>query len=1038
MEETMTTRNEIEEAIQLMQEMGIGRKQAVKALSRYNYDVGRAADYIFSGNAESDGEDSSSSSSSSRRGDDSTTPMQLNPWEYEDDRKLTDSSENISIAQSENQQQQQQQAYLVKDYDKKRLSDTFTSYDPAMWSIVPASTTQQDSSAPLLPPRQSVQSSVTWWVDPSNPSERIAKDNISIGLRPPPYDYAYVPVILQTLFSITFFQDAVFAFRPTTDNWGSPLGYWRGEGEAVPTLLSHTATTAITPTPTPPPPSYSSTSDTEDLGDDDDILKEPNDVVHIPISDSVRALMELQKIFAYLRYSKRQYGNVCNFVRAMKTMQTGYQSWDASEPTVDGFFDSLMGMFAKADEHREPNLPKESLQRLYNLFLLKAKDNYGSEVDEQELLYLNLHYDENARRFHDCLGPMVYDYHRDTGSNNSVCEPTNDDTSQHTLSSADDNDWRLTTFERAPPILIVILENNMEESKGSTSNYLVDKTIYLDRYMDENKDEALKRYQQAYQWRQDIRKARIEIAEMGISNCQSSSSITTTTLDKRDILTKTMDYFGDKSDSDTTAPIHALQKLLASVKQKITQRLEELYDIEKSCQEQLNTLFETPDFQKKPYDVRALLYHDGGNGPGHYWGYIWMEQANLRHEEDTQGRWFQFCDAIVTPVTEDEVFNESTAPLAVIYADRAMESPTREDLDNHVPDTLKEFVLKDNENLEESIREYDQGNSTSNSSNTSYDGDAQEISIPDSKFTYRGGECVVAPISDDLPEIDYQPVSEDDDELRKYMNTLLTASQTYPADDYHIMKNFESFLAKNQDYQALETYVYTYADSQVDNVPTFLENESRQDPVLVPLWAEYDTFLKIARIVVNALAAFINAAYLNSLSWLLRAKREEATWKEHLLLETDLINAQSRLQSLGFERLIFTYGKACIKQLDEAAYKKACSAAYCTRGLHEATMLVHNAQTIIGPDRLVGDELFNDMRERWLKFGETTSLTLQQNQADLLNTLIMAFLEPEYQTAAAEEGLATSLDTGTFTEHSFDGPLWSEYKRLCEEAKNAL
>lgn len=95
--------------------------------------------------------------------------------------------------------------------------------------------------------------------------------------------------------------------------------------------------------------------------------------------------------------------------------------------------------------------------------------------------------------------------------------------------------------------------------------------------------------------------------------------------------------------------------------------------------------------------------------------------------------------------------------------------------------------------------------------------------------------------------------------------------------------------------------------------PTFLENESRQDPVLVPLWAEYDTFLKIARIVVNALAAFMNAAYLDSLSWLLRAKREEAAWKEHLLLETDLINGQSRLQSLGFERLVYTYGKACIK-----------------------------------------------------------------------------------------------------------------------------
>lgn len=120
----------------------------------------------------------------------------------------------------------------------------------------------------------------------------------------------------------------------------------------------------------------------------------------------------------------------------------------------------------------------------------------------------------------------------------------------------------------------------------------------------------------------------------------------------------------------------------------------ELYDIEQSCQEQLNTLFETPDFQKKPYDIRALLYHDGGNGPGHYWGYIWMERANLRHEEESeQGQWFQFCDAIVTPVTEDDVFNESMAPLAVIYADRAMDSPTREDLEYHVPDTLKVYKM---------------------------------------------------------------------------------------------------------------------------------------------------------------------------------------------------------------------------------------------------------------------------------------------------------------------------------------------------------
>lgn len=92
--------------------------------------------------------------------------------------------------------------------------------------------------------------------------------------------------------------------------------------------------------------------------------------------------------------------------------------------------------------------------------------------------------------------------------------------------------------------------------------------------------------------------------------------------------------------------------------------------------------------------------------------------------------------------------------------------------------------MRDNEEFEEMIRAYEQGNnnsSASNSSNTSYDGDAQEISISDN---YRG-ECVVEPMNDGL---DYQPAPEDDDELRKYMNTLLVTSQTYTPDDYHIVK----------------------------------------------------------------------------------------------------------------------------------------------------------------------------------------------------------------------------------------------------------
>ncbi|KAI8075229.1 hypothetical protein BC940DRAFT_6593 [Gongronella butleri] len=47
----------LDDAIAQLEILGIDRQKAIKALSRYNYDVERAADYIFSGNAISDDDD---------------------------------------------------------------------------------------------------------------------------------------------------------------------------------------------------------------------------------------------------------------------------------------------------------------------------------------------------------------------------------------------------------------------------------------------------------------------------------------------------------------------------------------------------------------------------------------------------------------------------------------------------------------------------------------------------------------------------------------------------------------------------------------------------------------------------------------------------------------------------------------------------------------------------------------------------------------------------------------------------------------------
>lgn len=95
-----------------------------------------------------------------------------------------------------------------------------------------------------------------------------------IGLRPPSYNFAYSPVLIQALFHVTAFQEAVLSFRPTPYSWGAPKNYWKGFGEPVPGYIMREVVTkrqitksAITPEsstslqsspapPPPPPPQY--------------------------------------------------------------------------------------------------------------------------------------------------------------------------------------------------------------------------------------------------------------------------------------------------------------------------------------------------------------------------------------------------------------------------------------------------------------------------------------------------------------------------------------------------------------------------------------------------------------------------------------------------------------------------------------------------------------------------------------------------------------------------------------------------------------
>ncbi|KAI9314152.1 hypothetical protein BX666DRAFT_2029684 [Dichotomocladium elegans] len=991
----MSTRTEIEEAIQLMQEMGIARKQAVKALSRYNYDVGRAADYIFSGNADTD----SGSDTDAAGGRATTSPTSVPTGERSSSSTWDKDQESLSFGSAEttntpnsvtdspelksiNASPPPAPVELVKDYGKQRDHST-VDYDPALWSVVPVSSSTRQTDMVTQPAGSTAavdttskaldRNSLTWWHDPYNPSERARKSGICVGLRPPPYDSAYVPAVVQALYHISVFQYAVLTYQPLPIHWGSPRGFWCGEGEPVsgisaireervipniPLVDSENTTESIVG-----PHNDIQESDVDSVWEDDGMNSSTSShqIEMRVLPKNVQALSELQKIFGFLRNTKRQYGDVHTFMfldgRAVPGMAIGYK-------------------------------------------LAKAQDDYGDEIDYHELYYLLLKYDANARTFHDCLTPWVYNGRKKHDT------PIGDDSSISSGCTASEVKRRLTTFEVVPPILIVTLaDKNDDPNRLNVNKYQADKTIYMDRYLHENKDEALKRYEQADEWRYEIREAKAEISKLSFNNvhdCRGHHA--KASMDKRELLKKTMEYFRHNTFDDIDgATLESLQSVLSSVDEDITHRLEELHEIEEYRQQSLKYLFDTPDLQKRPYDIRALLHSDGGNGPGHHWAYIWVEQGNLPAdsvpvEEDDlledggstpEGQWFRFFDAIVTPVTEAEVFDEPTSPFAVIYVDRGIKTLSNNDLDAAVPPGLR----ANNASFEKDIKYFGGVNNVDSSDDDARIADAFQTDDDDDddSDTFHEADSLDTIGSNEVQVADNSRI---DEGVRCGGDTVEAHVKEYDADDYRLIQDFANFLRNIDCTSAIDLYNTVYVVEEKDNVAS-AEISSRRDPELAPLWFEYDNLVNVARTVTNGLIAFTEERYSDAVMWFLEAKKEEASWKQHLAVDTLLLDDHPRLMSIGFGGLTSVFGKACVEILESSAYRKASDPAYCVRGLQEAITIAHVAQAIIGPDKIANDPVFNEMRERWLRFSETHGSILQGGQAELLDSLIMAFLESE-------------------------------------------
>lgn len=134
--------------------------------------------------------------------------------------------------------------------------------------------------------------------------------------------------------------------------------------------------------------------------------------------------------------------------------------------------------------------------------------------------------------------------------------------------------------------------------------------------------------------------------------------------------------------------------------------------------------------------------------------------------------------------------------------------------------------------------------------------------------------------------------------------------------------------------------------------------------------------------------------------------------------------------------------------MNDAAYTKASNPSYRSRGLEDAIRIAYQALTIIGPDNIAKDSIYQSMGQLWFSFTEEQNVgsKLTDGQVELLNTLIVTYFEGP--SGGGVSGLQSRSESPMHVISDDDEdqndlkagniPLWQKYKQICSDSSQLL
>ncbi|RUS23055.1 hypothetical protein BC937DRAFT_93010, partial [Endogone sp. FLAS-F59071] len=433
-------------------------------------------------------------------------------------------------------------------------------------------------------------------------------------------------------------------------------------------------------------------------------------------------------------------------------------------------------------------------------------------------------------------------------------------------------------------------------------------------------------------------------------------------------------------------------------------------------------VFDTPDMRSFTYRLHAVLMYDGSSGSGHHWAYVWVRQTS-----EDEGQWMRFCDAEVRKVSEEDVFNDRTGTTtgagvyALIYLKGLLEANIDRIADT-IPQSLKAFINQDNQSHAKEVRNYvnrsrNQEDMISRDSSSSSPPIYKDAAEPDETTPTLGSGMRYLGTGAETP-------------MSKKATILMFEMDQVQSDDYRILQScvlgirFEYYLAKVGNTSALQYLLNQHVDSErlSDDEPLVIAPAARQDPQLFDAYQAFDNFTQITALFSAGLECMLQNEHARGLEYFLDAKRKEAQWVHGYLVSTEIRMATPRAEELSRVDKLLTYGKVCLQILDENARNKVLNVAYRSRGLEDAIRIAQQALTLVGPENVLTDPFLVRLREQWLQLTESLTESLEGPQSELLNKLVMIYLNDEFVSPSppTSEGSAETFVGGPVPESTVE------------------